>query len=147
MIDRKKIIEELLQSMYAMRHKLMVGYTEKKEMVVTPSQGCVLRFVRENKSVNVKSVATTLHITSSAATQLIDGLVQNKYLIRNDNALDRREISLELTPKAKKLLKEFKEKGMQKMIGLFETLNDKELVEYAKLNKKINENIINTCKC
>ncbi len=147
MINRAKIIEELMQSMYAMRHKLMVGYMNKKEQVVTPSQGCVLRFIAEHESVNVKLIASTLNITSSAATQLIDALVENKYLMRSGNPDDRREISLSITPKAKKLFKESKEQGMQKMTELFKTLNDKELKEYAKLNRKIMENTINNCKC
>ncbi len=147
MINRKKIIEDLMQHMYAMRHKLMIGYTENKELVVTPSQGCVLRYVAENKLVNVKSIASTLHITSSAATQLVDGLVDNGYLARSDNPDDRREISLSITIKAKKLLKESKEKGMQKMTELFETLSDTELEQYAALNKKIIGNNMSTCKC
>lgn len=143
MINRKKIIEGLLQNMYAMRHKLMVGYTEKKELVITPSQGFALRYVAENKSANVKDIAKTLNITSSAATQLIDGLVDKGYLIRKSSLDDRRAIVLSVSLKAKKLFKECKEQGLQKMIKLFDVLTDNELAEYSKLNKKITGSIIN----
>lgn len=129
--------------MHAMRHKLMVGYMTKKEMVITPSQGFVLRFVAENNSANVKAIAHALNITSSAATQLIDGLVEKGYLIRKGNPDDRRVIALSLSEKAKKLFKEFKEQGLQKMLELFDPLTDEELVQYTTLNEKIVGNIIN----
>ena len=140
-MNRKTIIEGLLQNMHSMRHKLMVGYVTKKEMVVTPSQGFVLRFVAENNSANVKAIAHALNITSSAATQLIDGLVENGYLVRKGNPDDRRIIALSLSEKAKKLFKNFKEQSLQKMVCLFEALSDEELAQYAELNKKIVEHI------
>jgi DNA-binding MarR family transcriptional regulator len=143
MTNRKKIIENLLQNMHAMRHKLMVGYTAKKEVVITPSQGFVLRFVVKNSSANVKAIAQALNITSSAATQLVDGLVDKGYLVRKNNPDDRRIIILLLSEKAKKLFKEFKEQGLQKMTALFDVFTDGELIQYATLNKKITDSIIN----
>jgi DNA-binding MarR family transcriptional regulator len=137
MTNRKKIIEDLLQNMHAMRHKLMVGYTAKKDVVITPSQGFVLRFVAKNSSANVKAITQALNITSSAATQLVDGLVDKGYLIRKNNPDDRRIVTLSLSEKAKKLFKEFKEQGFQKMIEIFDALTDEELRQYAVLNKKL----------
>jgi len=132
--------------MYAMRHKLVVGYISKKELVITPSQGFVLRFVAENKSTNTKAIAQALHITSSAATQLIDGLVDKGYLNRKGSPNDRRVISLSLSEKAKTLFKKFQEQGLEKMTELFNALTDEELTQYALLNKKITDSIINK-KC
>jgi DNA-binding MarR family transcriptional regulator len=142
MINRKKIIEDLLQNMHAMRHKFMVGYTAKKDFVITPSQGFVLRFVAKNSSTNVKAIADSLHITSSAATQLIDGLVDNGYLVRSSDLRDRRIIALALSDRANKFFKEFKEQGMLKMTELFDVLTDQELTQYAGLNQKIISNIM-----
>lgn len=144
MNSRKETIEDLLQSMHAMRHKFLVGYGAKKELLVTPSQGFVLRFVAEHTDVNVKALACALHITSSAATQLVDGLVEKKYLVRTDNPTDRRAVTLLLSDKARKLLKEFKEQSLHKLVELFGALTDAELAEYARLNKKIASNISNT---
>src|ERR1035437_7218371 len=115
MINRKKTIEDLLQDMHAMRHKLMVGYTAKKEVVITPSQGFVLRFVAKNSSANVKAITQALNITSSATTQLVDGLVEKGYLIRRVDSKDKRITSLLLSLNAKKLFKEFEKKSLQKM--------------------------------
>lgn len=144
MVNRKKVMEELLCNLHAMRHKLMVGYTGKKDISITPSQGFVLRFIAEHGNTNVKAIAQSLHITSSAATQLVDGLADNGYLVRADNPSDRRVIALSLSVKAKKLFKEFEEQSQEKMKRLFSVLTDEELVQYAAINKKIASNITNT---
>lgn len=143
MTKRRKVIEDLLQNMHAMRHKIMVGYAGRKEIAITPSQSFVLRFAAKNNPTNVKAVAETLHITSSAATQLIDGLVDNGYLVRRGSPHDRRVVAVSLSGKAKKLFKEFEKQGLLKMTELFNALTDEELSRYAALNKKIADNIIN----
>lgn len=144
MPGRKKTIEGLWQDMHAMRHKLMVGYSAKKDMPITPAQGFVLRFVAEHTTANVKAVAQALHISSSAATQLIDGLADNGYLVRKEHPDDRRVIFVRLSPKAKKLFKEFHDQGLKKMTELFSVLADDELATYAVLNKKIADSITHT---
>lgn len=139
MIDREKVIESLLQNMHAMRHKFMVGYSEKekKEQVITPSQGFVLRLVARDGDVNIKAIAERLHITSSAATQLVDGLVDKGYLNRKGGTDDRRMINLSLSDKAKKLFEDFRSQSLHRMMTVFDVLTDDELVQYTALNKKI----------
>ncbi len=142
-IDRKQIIESLLHNLHAMRHKFMAGYAAKDGEVITPSQGFVLHLVAKNSPANVKTIAKELNITSSAATQLIDGLVEKGYLVRKNDPKDRRLSFLLLPEKAKKLFEEFKENRAQKMIAVFNALTDEELLQYAALNQKITDHIIN----
>lgn len=141
MTTREKLMENLLQTMSTMRHRLMVGYHHQKRKVITPSQACVLRFVAENPTVNVKTIAETLHITSSAATQLISSLVKKGYLLQKITPEDRRVRALFLSPKANKLFNEFKAQGLKKMEVLFKPLTDEELAQYAALNQKIADSI------
>jgi DNA-binding MarR family transcriptional regulator len=127
--------------MHAMRHRLMVGCTVKKEMVITPSQGFVLRFVAKSSTTNVKAITQALNISSSAATQLVDGLVDNGYLLRQDNPDDRRIITLLLSDKAKKFFKEFEAQRLQKMMEIFDSLTDEELIQYGYLNQKLIDSV------
>lgn len=143
--QREEIIEDLLQTTFAIRHKLMVAYTHKKTIIITPSQGFVLRFISENKNPNIKEIGQALNISSSAATQLVKGLLTKGYLIRQMSSQDRRVVSLFLSQKAKKLFKEFKEQRLKTMTKIFNSLDDAELIQYAGLNKKIAQNINNLC--
>lgn len=137
MIDRKKIVGELMQNMYAMRKNLMAGHVSKKMTAITPSQGFVLRFVAHNDSVNIKAVAEALHMSSSAATQLVDGLVEKGFLLRKTDPDDRRSIALSLSEKAKKQMTEFKRQHVQKMMDVLSALTDEELEQFMLLNQKI----------
>ena len=136
MPDRKETMEALIYSLQAMRHKFLLGYAGSKEISITPSQGFVLQVVAHGPC-SVKDVAKALHITSSAVTQLIDGLVEKGYLLRQEHQADRRVSSLSLSPKAKKLFAQFKSQSHHRIMQLFNVLTDTELKQYAALNKKI----------
>ncbi|NCS99508.1 MarR family transcriptional regulator [Candidatus Parcubacteria bacterium] len=138
-MNRQKIIENLLQDMHAIRHKMMIGYTSKNTVDITPSQSFVLRFISENSQTNIKIIAQALHITSSAATQLVDALVEKKYVLRKQHITDRRITTLSLSLNAKKLFKKFKEHRTKKMMTIFDALDDSELQQYAALQKKISD--------
>ncbi|MCR4278971.1 MAG: MarR family transcriptional regulator [bacterium] len=137
MKSRKKIIEHLMQDLYAMRRNLAVGFSATKKRSITPSQGCVLRYIAKNEQINVKAIAQKLDISSSAVTQLIDGLVEKGYVSRSNHSEDRRVVTVCLTAKANKLFEEFKAQGLKKMTILFDVLSDDELARYAELHAKI----------
>jgi DNA-binding MarR family transcriptional regulator len=143
MINRKIILEEFLEDIHVVWHKLMTAHSFQKKVSITPSQGFVLRFVCKNNSTNAKKIADSLNITSSAATQLINGLVENGYLTRKENTKDRRISHLFLSKKAENLFKEFNNQSIKKMVQVFSVLTDDELIQYTNINRKIIKNTIN----
>jgi DNA-binding MarR family transcriptional regulator len=138
MSNRKEIIEELLHSIHAMRHQLWGKHSgSKKHIDITPAQGFALRYIASNKTASVKEIAEALHVTSSAATQLIDVLAEKDYVIRKEDENDRRSVTLSLSSKATQLFEEFKAQGVSHMVELLAPLSDEELAKYADLTKKI----------
>lgn len=142
MINRKLLLRQLLQDMHATRHKFLVGFHSANELVITPTQGFVLRFLAANDCVTIKAIAQALHISSSAATQLVDGLVEKSYLVRRDHPKDRRAITVCLSEKAKKMFAQFDKQCLEKMIRLFQALDDQELEQFTALNKKITNSLM-----
>jgi DNA-binding MarR family transcriptional regulator len=143
MTTREKMIEDLVQSTHAMRHKLMGKYSIQKEMEITPSQGLVLRLVASEEALNTKTIAQKLNISSSAATQLVDALVEKGSLVRKESSNDRRIVTLSLSAKAKKLFEEFKQQSLQEVKVLFDVFTDDELLQFVNLNKKIINGVLN----
>ena len=138
MINRKHVIEEILNSFYAIRHKMKgkAGSSGPRNPI-THSQWFVLGIIEHCKKTNIKDISESLRMSSSAATQLVDGLVQNGYVMRQNNPKDRRSVQLELSPKGKKQITAMKEKRMKEMAILFEALSDSELTTYLRLLVKI----------
>ncbi len=138
MTHRKQLIEEILKSFHAIRCKIKAkSKRSKDQMPVTPSQWFVLDNIESCQNLGVKDISKILGMSSSAVTQLVDGLVKNDYVIRQEDPEDRRMVQLRLSPTGKKQIAEMKEKRIQIMAELFDVLSESELKTYLQLHKKI----------
>ena len=143
MLSRKQHIESIIESMQTIKRKVIACNPKKSDTAcITHSQWAVLGIIMEKGKVGVKEVAETLGISSSAATQLIDGLVINNVLIRESDTSDRRALLLKISDVYKKKLSTLKEQSTMQFISMFEALSDKELEQYASHNKKIVDSFI-----
>lgn len=140
MTDRKQKVKELMDSFQALKRSMAFRPVELAKMPrVTPSQWGVLMMIEGQGGSTVKDVAEGLGITSSAATQLVDGLVANGYVIREEHTEDRRRVTLTLSKKTKNQVEKMKKQFSQQFLTLFEVLNDEEFDQFILLNKKIVE--------
>jgi DNA-binding MarR family transcriptional regulator len=138
MMTRKQQVEELFADLRSLRRTMafrMPGSTTMPR--VTPSQWGVLLLIEQQGESTVKEVAKALGISSSAATQLIDGLVESGYLLRQARAGDRRSVALTLSKKSKAKVTTMRKRTLQKFLNVFKALNDREFAQYVALNKKI----------
>lgn len=138
MTDRKQKIEELLENFHSLKRMIVFNSPPAINMPrITPSQFGVLLFIEQHGESMVKDLAKMLGITSSATTQLVDGLVLNGYLVRKTQKNDRRVVVLSLSKKSKTVANKMKREVQKKFTKFFEVLSDKEFNQYVFLNKKI----------
>lgn len=138
MPTRKQSIEEILHAFHAIRNITKAKSTSlSHQNHITHSQWFVLTMIEHFKKRSIKDIAEAMEISSSGATQLVDGLVQSRYVTRKENSKDRRLLQLELSPKGKEHLAATKEKRIAEMAEIFDALTDHELEELVKLHKKI----------
>ena len=136
--DRKQKVEELLTDLRSLRRATALRSPQSgKSPRITPSQWGVLLIVEQHGKCTVKSLSQALGISSSAATQLVDGLVTSGYLKRETSSEDRRAVTLVLSKKSKRQTENMKARALRKFLKLFEVLNDREFKQYVALNKKI----------
>ena len=136
--DRKHKVETLLEGFRTMRRCFVFGAEETSASPrITASQWGVLMLIAHHGQSTVKDVSLALGITSSAATQLIDGLVKNAYVTREADPNDRRAVSLTLSNKSKNQVEKMKKQAVQKFLRAFAVLDDAEFEQYYALNKKI----------
>lgn len=141
MPKRSYYIELLMESFHNIKQSLSERTISPRKMHVTPSQSFVLQYAAKHDKSSVKDIAESMFITSSAATQLIDGLVDNGYLVRKDNPDDRRESILVLTEKARSGFSKMKKDRLEKAKEVFGVLSEEELATYLELNHKILDNL------
>jgi len=138
MQNRKKLIEELLESVHTIKHNFVLdSHSFSDNAQVTYSQWIVLRVVRQYGGIGIKEIASKLGITSSAATQLVDGLAKRGYLKREESPEDRRALKISLSDKGQEKISGMKTRSLERLSSIFDVFDDVELAKYCELNKKI----------
>lgn len=138
MTNRRQLVEDIFKNFHLILHKMKAKEDNSRNPSrITPSQWFVLGIIRRCKNSSVKNISEMLGTSSSAATQLVDGLVKNGYVKRRDNPKDHRLIQLELSPKGKKQIAVMKKRRINRLAKLFDALSDSELETCLRLNKKI----------
>lgn len=134
MEKRNDIIKNIFENIYIIRQKIASEMNlPLNEIPLTYSQWQVLNNVGKNKSINIKDLAGLLDITSSAATQIVDGLVNKGFLSRKRSKADRRVLEIALSKKSLMHLK----KSMKKICPIFDVLGDRELMDYCRLTARL----------
>ncbi len=103
------------------------------------AQLCALFAVAHHGSEMVKDIAQQFGMTSSAGTQLVNGLVKAGLLERTGNTGDRRKIRIILTAKGKKILVQAQEHRVKRITESFTPLSTTEIKQLLSIQGKIVE--------
>ena len=134
MENRRKIVEKITEDLYSIRRKMASEMHHLfDEMQITHPQWIVLHHIKKSGMINIKDLAKHLGTTSSAATQIVDGLVKKELLLRKRNEEDRRILNIELSEKAISKFNSIKSASFNTLSALFDVLDDKELQVYRDL--------------
>lgn len=133
-MKREKDIGEILA--WFQQIKRQIG-CQVRQSGLTHAQWIALSVIREHEGVGIKKIAEVLWVSSSAATQLVDELERNKFVIRKTSKEDKRVLHITLSKKAQTELQRMTQARVEAFSKFFEVLDDKEFSNYVSLNKKI----------
>lgn len=139
---RDQLITEYFEGMHCMRHVLWGHHggrhaSGEKGVSLTRGQMGILVMMKKYDLENTNEIAKRFSMTTSAATQAVDRLVEMKLLKRTPDRKDRRKITVTLTEKGKKTLEHSKTFQHEKMKQAFDALTEKELETYVRLQRKM----------
>lgn len=141
MVNRQKLIAEIVANFHSWRHK-MKPKSELAKGELTMAQWGVMCVLEHTSVTNSTALSEMLGISASAITQLIDGLVKLKYAKRASSKTDRRGTELRLTPAGRKQLQKSKAEKLKRLTPLFAVLSDSELVQFHALQHKLINQVI-----
>jgi DNA-binding MarR family transcriptional regulator len=135
-MDRAKLIEEIIQLLkrigqaeHAMERQAPEAWME---LNLTIGQLKSLFFIDFEGSTNFKKLATALGVTPPNVTGVVDRLVEQELVSREENPEDRRMILLKTTDKGKALLAGLRESRASRMSVILAQLTLGELSALAK---------------
>ncbi len=140
MSPRKEQVKKLVDGLQSFSRSMAFrpGITRHTPRI-TPSQWGVLMMIEGRSGSTVKDIARALGITSSAATQLVDGLVTSGYVVREEHAEDRRKVTLTLSNKTKRQVEKMKNESIEQFLKFFEVFTDEEFGQFMSLHQKLFE--------
>ena len=132
-MNREKEIGEILA--WFQHIKRQIG-CQVRQSGLTHAQWIALSVIREKEG-GIKKIAEVLGVSSSAATQLVDDLEDNKFVIRETSKDDKRVLVISLTEKAQKQFADMQRERIRAFSVFFDALDAEEFAQYVALNKKI----------
>ena len=139
MTDRQQLVTDIFNNMSAMRRLMMspLPTAKKKPTGPTHAQMGVMFCLSHNNNIGVKDLAKCFDMTSSAATQLINGLVKRGWVTRKTTTADRRKHALHLSPTGQRILKNIIAQRSADLAKHLQVLSDKELTQLKNIQQKI----------
>lgn len=133
MREKTELIEEIIRLQRQMGH-VMGHYTPQPwmDLSLTIGQLKSLFYIDFKGSTNTRNLATALGVTPPNVTGIIDRMVEQGLVSRDDNPENRRELLLRTTDKGKDLLAKLRESGMSRASGVLAQLSMEELSALAQ---------------
>ncbi|MEK7075393.1 MAG: MarR family transcriptional regulator [Patescibacteria group bacterium] len=122
---------KLQRLMFSKKDSFLTKYKLSRPQMV------VMYFISEGGSKTIKDIAEIMNISSSAATQMIEGLVRNGFLERVVHPTDRRSVQISMSKIGKKTFDQFKIQHLRQMQNLLVSLSDAEIELLLKIPAKI----------
>ncbi|WP_141432178.1 MarR family winged helix-turn-helix transcriptional regulator [Bacillus sp. 03113] len=111
------------------------------EQGITPSQLFVLIFLKKGGSCKVTQLAEKLDVKPSAATTMVDRLVQNEFVIREHDQKDRRVVNISITKRGEEKLDKVFEARKAIVRKYLAYLSEEELSSMAAIAEKLASSI------
>jgi MarR family transcriptional regulator, organic hydroperoxide resistance regulator len=138
-MNKIEIVSQLMHLNNQIRHKIIL---EMKELFLddeslTPLQMEALMIIFEHDQIKMSELAKFLNLKNSGATQLINGLVNQNKVLRDEDSKDRRITLIKLTPYWEIKIKVLKQKHDQMLASMFDKLTHDELQNLLQITQKI----------
>ena len=109
--------------------------------VIPFGQRAALFSIAIHRSINVKQLAALLGVSSGAATQHIESLVQAGLVERETNPDDRRNVVLRISRTGAAAMKELERERLEFMRTLCAEISDAELETFVVVTKKMKQTL------
>lgn len=136
---RQELLQVLIEKLTKAIHSMQAEQNFPFGSIMLKKQHIMILFFvyGNNHKTSVKDIASFLHVTPGAVTQLIDYLVGQKIVVRKENPSDRRSTNICLTSSTVKQFDSFRRNYVATASKSFYALSDKELKQFINLVEKI----------
>ncbi len=137
-MNREQHIEAIFKNFHAIKRAYHHGSRfSHRHFGVTMTQASVLMLLMHEGRKTMSEVALALGVSKSAATQLLDSLIEQGFVERTQDEKDRRVAYVDLSRNGIRHLKRVRRGGARQMTQLFDLLTDEELKQIETITAKL----------
>jgi DNA-binding MarR family transcriptional regulator len=140
-MDREQRIQTIIEDIGRLQRT--VSPSVWQESGLSRAQAGMLYMLHYHQGANMKQISEHLSVSKSAASQLLEPLIDKGLVSREPNAQDRRSAVVRTTPKGLKVLKAIKQRKMLGIRSALDLLTADELEVLAGLHTKMAAAVIN----
>lgn len=138
MNKRNVLVDEYMQVMAMVQRQVMpIKARSAAEQGLSRPQAEALHLLSCRDWATIKLMAELLGISSSAATQLTEGLVQMDLVTRQSSAEDRRVVEVRLTKQGLAKVADLRKASKDDVAQLLTGMTDQEILDLVLLLKKL----------
>lgn len=138
MPSRTEQLQEIIEGFHSLKGALAYsGMCTEMDTSLSTSQWLALDLISRKEHVAIKDISLALGISSSAATQIINELVKNRYVRKHTSQSDKRMTIITLTLPTQKSITRIREHMLNSAALLFSVLSDREFATYQQLHRKL----------
>ena len=127
-IERDTAVDELILGFDALMHRLADSHApEFLEIAVTMPQAKLLYLLGALGDLHMSDLVIRLGVSLSTVSGLVDRIVDQGLAHRRDDAVDRRQVVVGLTPAGAAFIDRLRELNVRQMRELFQLLDDDDL--------------------
>jgi DNA-binding MarR family transcriptional regulator len=125
---RAGIVAEVIDGLDALMQRLADSHTpEFLEITVTMPQAKLLYLLGALGDLHMSDLVTKLRVSLSTVSGLVDRVVDQGFVTRHEDPIDRRQVVVALTPAGAGFIDHFRELNARQMRELLELLGDEDL--------------------
>lgn len=138
----KKTRSERIEAIFNNFHAIKRTYSDSSRFAnrrfgVTMTQASVLMLLLHQGRQTMSQVALALGVSKSAASQLLDNLIEQGFVDRTIDDKDRRVAYVELSGRGRRHFKHMRHRGMKQVMEVFDLLDDTELEQIEAITTKL----------
>ena len=129
-MDKKNEVKDFLDLIRACKHNINLP---------TSIDIFLLLELKFHDKISASEIAAKYHVTIPAVMHKLDSLINDEYIIKTVDEVDKRKKYYTLTPKANMLLEDNKKIIDEKINNLFNYLGEKDKLELFRILNRIKE--------
>lgn len=142
MKSRSESIEAIFKNFHAIKRGYSHGSRfSHRQFGVTMTQASVLMLLVHEGRKTMSEVAAALGVSKSAATQLLDSLIEKGFVERVQDDEDRRVAYVSVSRKGLQHFKRVRRGGAGRIMEVFDLLDDTELEQIETITAKLAERV------